>query len=136
MKFSFEGEPEEFEGFLKLLREQRLSSDLSEGERKNSAPTDKLPLTPEEIPQLINKLTDEARKLLFELAKRPEGYPFADLQRVTRLSGTQISGRMSSIGHKMHNFPGKAEPVTRDYSQRVYYMQPEVAQAIRELQQS
>ncbi len=139
VKITIEGNPDEVARTLRRLGRQAFVDEPQDGEQEveqvSSVPGDRMDdkpsLSPEEVTQLLSQITPEARRILEEIARHPDSYTFQDLQRTLNLSGTEIAGRLSSVGHKMRHFRGKAGPVTRDYTQREYRMQPELAEVIR-----
>jgi hypothetical protein len=105
----------------------------------DSASVDGAEWTPADLKTLWMHTRPEARKIWAEVAKRPEGYPFAEVEKVFGLDGNQIAGRMSSIGHARNRcFPNREVPVKRDYSAsgRRYLMDANHAAVIRELAES
>jgi len=84
----------------------------------------------EEVATFLDMIKPDAREILVEIAKRPDGYPWAEMQEHVGLSGLAIAGRMSSIGHAMNRFPAKQPLHERDYQRRVYRMDPKYAEII------
>jgi len=70
--------------------------------------------TPDDFTGLWNGLTADAKALLGEYAKKPEGCSAADIEKALGWTGLQIAGRMSSIGHQMRRYPKRPYPVTRN----------------------
>jgi len=92
----------------------------------------------EEFQQFWSRLKEGARQILAEIAKRPEGYPMAELERALGLPARVIGGRLSSVGHAMRRFEHKEEPVEfrtggDQEARRVYFMKPDIARMIRRL---
>ncbi|MDP9357829.1 MAG: hypothetical protein M3R02_21585 [Chloroflexota bacterium] len=83
-----------------------------------------------ELGAFLDMIKPDAREILVEIARRPEGYPWAEMQERLGLGGLAIAGRMSSIGHVMNRFPGKKPLHERDYQRRVYRMDPDTAKMI------
>ena len=79
------------------------------------------------------RITPDAREVVAEIAKRPDGYPFNEVFKVLDLSGTTVGGRMSSLGHAKRDFPGRPDIVIPDYRRRQYSIHPEIAAEIRRL---
>lgn len=55
-------------------------------------------------------ITREAQRIFREVAEGPDVYPFDQLKHILGLSGNQIGGRLSSVGHQLRikgcqNFP-------------------------------
>ena len=90
-------------------------------------------LSTEEVERFWNLITVDARPIVAELATKPKGYAFAKLQQVFSMDGLQVAGRLSSVGHVMRRFPGRAVPIHRDYRDRIYTMDPLIAERIRKL---
>jgi hypothetical protein len=90
----------------------------------------------DELAEMWKLLRPEAKQILAELAKKPGGYPFGELQRVTGKRGVEIGGNLSSVGFAIRRFPGKNHPLTKNYSMHEWSMQPEVAEVIRELSEN
>lgn len=135
------GEPEEAYRMIQILAQQSCSNEAQkvekEGNQAEGEGDGKLPLSRDEVFQLLSVITPGALKIIREAAKHPTGYSFDDLQKAVGLSGTAVAGRLSSIGHKLHKlFPGKADPIIRDYSQQIYRMLPEVAEAVLDFRQN
>lgn len=93
-----------------------------------------LPWTAEELAQVWNEVTAGARRVLAEIAKRPDGYPAAELQQALGMDGKAIGGTLSSVG-----------VVSRRYGERMplyvfhwdlYRMRPRIAEAVRRLADS
>lgn len=125
--------------FIRLDKEGLINgtSDVEEGEQVSvESPESLSSWTLQEVSGLLSRITPDARRILQEIAQHPNGYAFHDLQAAMNMDGLKIAGRLSSLGHRLAGYKGKMAPVTRDYSRRAYFMLPEVAQAIRELQQS
>jgi hypothetical protein len=70
--------------------------------------------TPDDFTGFWNGLTTDAKALLGEIAKKPEGCTAADIQRALGWTGLQIAGRMSSLGHQIRRYPKRPYPVTRN----------------------
>src|ERR1700694_5406107 len=78
-------------------------------------------------------VASDAQTILAEMAKRPEGYPMAELYKAVGLTGRQAGGRLSSVGHALHNYPDKSLPVIRDWAAEQYRMGTDVADFVRRL---
>ncbi len=141
---TIEGNEEEIRGTLERLLTPPATAAPTEGETAGESEAPAAPAegwTPEEIEAIWEQITPHSRRILAEIAKRPQGYPFEDLQKVLGLAGLPVAGRLSSVGFAERRVaPQKrssgAKLVTRDYRARTYTMQPEVAEVIRSLAQS
>jgi hypothetical protein len=91
------------------------------------------PWTPDEVRQLWVSITGDARRVLKEIANKPDGYNRDDLLKALSLQGSQLAGILSSVGHQMKRFPGKERPVDLDWGIWVYRMPSEVAAEIPKL---
>lgn len=96
-----------------------------------SAMEGRTPWTEEEIKQLWGEVTAGARLVLGEIAKRPEGYPNAELQAALGMPGNAIGGTLSSVGTVWRKF-GEKPPVYWVKFEN-YRMPPRVAQMINKL---
>lgn len=136
---TIEGEHTEFQVALQQLLGMVDTGRLddSEGTMDGDTITDGTePWSRDELARLWSGIRPEARVILAELTNRPDGYSFNELQESLHLEGLIVGGQLSSVGHaKRRLYPRKPDPVRRDYSRRMYYMEPEVADAIRELAQ-
>ncbi len=126
---TIEGEFDEIQTILQRLATGEPDNPVSL-EEPVSAP---IAWTPEELAALWNMIESGARGILAEIATRPDGYPFTELQHALGMNGSNIAGRLSSVGHAMRRFPEKPHPVTRDYRTRQYTIDAEVADVIRRL---
>ena len=91
------------------------------------------PWTPEELAQLWGEVTDGARTVLAEIAKRPDGYPNAELQQALGMPGNAIGGTLSSVGVVSRRFGPK--PPVYWFRWDTYKMPPPVAEVISRLAQ-
>ena len=94
---------------------------------------DRTPWTPEELTQVWNDITVGARTVLTEIAKRPTGYPNAELQKTLGMAGTAIGGTLSSVGVVSRRF-GPKPPVYK-FRWDEYRMPQPVAEVIHLLSQ-
>ena len=137
---TIEGDSQEIGAIQEVL--QRLAgltgAEFEAGEAVRG-PGEREPWTFEEFRQFWSRLQDGARQILAEIAKRPEGYPMAELERALGVPARVIGGRLSSVGHAMRRFPQKEEPVEfrtggdEAPGRRIYFMKPEIARMIRRL---
>jgi hypothetical protein len=89
------------------------------------------PWTNEELAALWRDVTDGARKILTELAKRPEGYSNIELQQTLGMPGNAIGGTLSSVGVAARKFGPK--PPIYFFRWETYRMLPNVAAALAAL---
>ena len=100
------------------------------------APKEEIAWTTDSITALWEGLTDKAREVLKEMARRPEGYPFTELRQALGLDAAQVAGRLSSVGHNMRSFPGRPRLVVADGRSREYRLHPAFAEFIRSFEGS
>jgi hypothetical protein len=89
------------------------------------------PWTQAELQSLWSEVTDGARKVLAELAKRPGGYSNVELQQVLGMPGNAIGGTLSSAGVAARKFGPK--PPLYFFRWETYRMLPDVAAALSQL---
>jgi len=132
---TIEGDEQELEGALQRLLSVAHGQDgTSPAEPVAETTEEPAPgWAPEELAAYWDAIRDDARGIVAEVAKRPEGYPFDDLQAALGMGPQNIGGRLSSVGHARRRFPGKPQLVERDYRLRQYRMDPAVAEAVRRL---
>lgn len=110
-------------------------SELSDVATDHSAVEEPKLLTKDEIEKIWNSSWLDARRIWAEIAKRPDGYPFKELQEAVQFTGLEVGGRLSSVGHafKHYKAKGKAHPIIKDYYTKTYRMDGELAKWVREL---
>lgn len=90
----------------------------------------------EELRTLWGRLSGKARKVLAGIARKPEGYHVnklvEDLESELGGGGHAVAGALSSVGHRIKQFPGKPALYHRDYTRGVFTMPQHVADIIRE----
>lgn len=87
---------------------------------------------PEEIENLFTNLQPEAKRILREVAKRPEGYDRDELITQLGITGRGLAGRLSSVEfNRKRLFPSKPRPIELDWDSWKYKMLPEVADWIK-----
>ncbi len=90
--------------------------------------------TPEEVAALWGELAPQARPIVAEIAKKPEGIYFDAVRKSLGLEGLTVAGRLSSLGFALKRLKlNKPEPIVRDWRAKQYRMAPEVAEVIRQL---
>jgi hypothetical protein len=83
---------------------------------------------PDEIEGFFNELQPEARRILREIATKPQGYDRDDLLKKLGISGKGMAGRLSSIGHNIRrSYPMKPSPIELNDETWEYTMLPEFA---------
>jgi hypothetical protein len=89
------------------------------------------PWTVEELSQVWSEITAGARRVLGEIARRPEGYPAAELQAALGMDGKAIGGTLSSVGVVSRRFGDRMPLYVFHWD--VYRMRPRLADAVRRL---
>lgn len=80
-----------------------------------------------EIKTFFGGLKGNARRILREIAKQPEGYPRDQVVANVGMSGRTVGGSLSSVGHNRRKlYPKKPRPV--ELQDNEYRMLPEFAQ--------
>lgn len=82
------------------------------GKELASAP--QAPWTEEEAEKLLKKMKPEARRIIAEVAKRPEGYKRSELMQVLGLKGRSIGGWLGSVGRAVKRIGNKPSPLSRE----------------------
>jgi hypothetical protein len=89
------------------------------------------PWTVEELTQVWGEITAGARRVLAEIARRPEGYPAAELQAALGMDGKAIGGTLSSVGVLSRRY-GERMPLYL-FGWDAYRMRPRIAEVVRRL---
>jgi hypothetical protein len=122
--FELQGTPEEIGPLLSHLSETITGAESEEGQ-------DSSWWTPERAASFVSGLTEPALGALRIIAEGAPRVPFAEVQRRMGIPGLKLAGRLSSIGFAVSRMGGPV-PFVRDYYQRVYHIDPEVAKILRE----
>ena len=94
------------------------------------------PWTEKEFRKLWRDVTEEARNVMREIAKKPEGYPSDALLAKLDITGAELGRCMSSIGHhieRIDSYRKFERPVVRDWGSDTYMMPEDVVELIRRL---
>jgi hypothetical protein len=116
---TIEGEWEEVRNVLASLTE-RPSPEGRGKERREGPPV----AGPEEVVEgrewtegqvrrLWRRLSDDARRVLKEVARHPEGIGWQALQQALGMRARQVGGTLSSVGHRMRGFAGLPRPIEK-----------------------
>ena len=122
--FTFEGDPAEIR--TALLKMLGIGSGGFEG-------AEAIPVSEwseDEWDQLWNQINENARKIILECAKNPDGYSFDKLEKTLKLQMKTIGAQLNSINLRLRRFPGKPRPVIKDLSNRQYKMDVAVAKIL------
>lgn len=133
---TIEGEAEEIrEALARLLGSD--GGDTTPAPEVEVAPEPQ-PWEREDLSRLWSSLTDPARRVLAEVATRPQGYPLQELEEALGLNMRRIGGNLSSVGHAMRRYFRQGGHYTREWplqgdrNKRRYLMEDDVAGWIRE----
>lgn len=89
--------------------------------------------SPVELMSLWSSITPGTRRAVAEMALRPEGYAYTDLLQRLGFDHPTLGGYLSSWGIRLRQFPGKSDPIIRDWNNSQYRMDAELAGIIRRL---
>jgi hypothetical protein len=89
--------------------------------------------TEEESERLLNEIKPNARKIITELANKPEGYRRSDLIEVMGFKEQAIRGQLSSVGSALRRMDNKPSPIARERvdGELIYRLNPVVAAAVK-----
>ncbi|MCS7206369.1 MAG: hypothetical protein NZ951_00275 [Dehalococcoidia bacterium] len=92
--------------------------------------------TPQQVRRFWGRLSPDARRILKEVAKHPEGVGWTALQQALNMRAREIGGTLSSVGHRMRGFPGLPRPVEKVSLPEGpgYRLHPSVAEVIATLE--
>lgn len=91
--------------------------------------------TPVDLMYLWSTISPGARRALGEIVRRPDGYPFAEVLRRLDCTGPTLGGYLSSLGFALRQFPGKKDPLERDWNKEEYRMDAAIAGILQRLAQ-
>lgn len=133
-----EGTRDELRDTLEMLLERTASQPLEQGEDGGVSSTSGQELksiTVEQFRSLWPQLTAQAQAVLGLVAQQPNGFPVADLLAHLDVDGRSLGGILSSLGFAVKRVPGVQDPLVRDWTLNQYRLAPEIAAAIRELEE-
>lgn len=70
--------------------------------------------TEKEAETLLRQIKPNAKRILAELASKPEGYSISDLAEALGLQEGAIRGQLSSVGFALRRMDGKPSPIKRE----------------------
>ncbi|GEM_PF-6435445 len=76
--------------------------------------------TADEFASFWSKLQPDAQRILAVVATQPGGCPMEKVTEATGWTGLQIAGRLSSVGHALHQFKNRPYPYEWDKRTRTY----------------
>lgn len=132
-----EGTRNELRDTLEMLLERAASQTVEqeEDEGTSSVKDEELkPMTVEQFRTLWPQLTAQAQAVLGLVARRPDGYPVADLLARLDVDGRRLGGILSSLGFAVKRTPGAQDPLVRDWMLNQYRLAPDIAAVIRDLE--
>jgi hypothetical protein len=85
--------------------------------------------TKKEAEKLFSEIKANAKRIIAELASKPEGYPRSELIQVLGLQAQAIRGQLSSVGFALRRMGGKPSPISRENvdGEFIYKLDPIVA---------
>jgi glycerate-2-kinase len=92
------------------------------------------PWTEEAFTKLWSVIPEQAREVMREIAKKPEGYPANLLTNNLNIKAAELGRCVSSIAHQIERTDSHRRfkrPVVRDWESEIYMMPEDVAELIR-----
>jgi hypothetical protein len=69
--------------------------------------------TEKDAETLLNQIKPNAKRIVAELANKPEGYPRSELAQVLGFKEQSIRGQLSSVGFALRRMEKKPSPISR-----------------------
>ena len=87
----------------------------------------------EEAKELFDRVSSNARKILAEMAQKPEGYKIKELAQALEIEEKSIKGQLSSVGIALKRMGGKPSPISREKinGELTYKLDPAVADVLK-----
>ena len=126
VSFELQGAPDEIGPVL-----SQLTGILTGAQSEGNEEPDSDWWTPERAAAFVSGLTEPALAALRIIAEGAPRVAFAEVQRRMGMPGLKLAGRLSSIGFAVARMGGPV-PFVRDYYQRVYHIDPQVAKILGE----
>lgn len=82
--------------------------------RRKLALSEPISWTAQEVEKLLNEVNPNAKKILAELAKKPEGYQRSEMIKVLDLKERAVGGQLSSLGSALRRTGRKTSPVSHE----------------------
>lgn len=76
--------------------------------------------TAEDFAAFWSKLQPDAQRILAVVARLPAGCTMEKVTEATGWTGLQVAGRLSSVGHTLHQFEGRPYPYEWDKRARTF----------------
>jgi hypothetical protein len=70
--------------------------------------------TEKEAEKLLNQIKPNAKRIMVELANKPEGYRKSDLIQALGLKEGALRGQLSSVGNALKKMEKKTSPISRE----------------------
>jgi len=70
--------------------------------------------TEKEAERLLNQIKPNAKRIMVELANKPEGYRKSELVQVLGLKEGALRGQLSSVGNAIRKMEKKTSPISRE----------------------
>lgn len=140
---TIEGEWSEVQELLARLGERGVAKERVVAVRKEEAPPSPPPeveaereWTVAQVRRFWRRLSSDARRVLKEVSKHPDGVAWTSLQQALGMRAREIGGTLSSVGHRMRRFPGLPRPLEKITLPEGpgYRLLPSVAQVIATLE--
>jgi NTP pyrophosphatase (non-canonical NTP hydrolase) len=102
--------------------------------KKRDVPASSVTWTEEETKELFDRVSANARRILLEMAQKPEGYKIKDLAESLGTQEKSIKGQLSSVGKTLKKMGGKPSPISREKidGALIYNLDPAVAGILKQ----
>jgi hypothetical protein len=90
--------------------------------------------TEEEMKELFERISANAKIILVEMAQKPEGYKNKELAQTLGIEVKSIKGQLSSVGKTLKKMGGKPSPISREKieGELIYNLDPAVAGILKQ----
>ena len=102
--------------------------------QKRTALAPSVAWTEEESKELFDRVSENARKILVEMAQKTEGYKNKELAQTLGIEVKSIKGQLSSVGKTLRKMGGKPSPISREKidGEVIYSLDPAVAGVLKQ----
>ncbi len=109
------------------------TSEKPTGKKRGRKPVPK-PWTEDEAKQFLDAIRPNARRIIGELASKPEGYKKNELVQALGLAEPQIRGQLSSVGATMRKMDNKPYPISKKMidGRLTYIIDPTIANVAKQ----
>ena len=108
-----ESPPQEEKSKVSAAQTKPVKTRRTRKSRKAAAPAP-VPWTEEEAETLLSEIKPNAKKIMAELAKKPEGYRRSELVEALGSKEQSIRGQLSSVGAALKRMGGKPSPILKE----------------------